>query len=258
VEFRLLGPVQVSVAGHRVHLGDRKQRLVLAILLLEAGQLVPVDRLVDLLWSDAPPPSARRTVQAHVSRLRAALARAGAADQGIMLARHGGCYQLLCDPGQVDAYEFRALLGQARRTGEDGERAGLLDRALNLWRGPALADAGTEESRERLSGGLQAIRLAAIEERAEVNLRLGRHLLVLDQLSDLTARYPHRQRITAALMQAHYRDGGIADALAVYRRARQRFTEELGLEPPPELQQLHAAILRGDPAPRLALPGSVG
>jgi DNA-binding SARP family transcriptional activator len=245
VEFRLLGPVQIWMAGQQLEIGDRKQRLVCAILLLAADQLVPIDRLVALLWPDAPPPSARRTVQAHLSRLRVALARAGGDAEGIALARHGDFYQMTCDPRLVDVHEFRTLLGRARER-DDEDRATLLDHALALWRGPALADVGTEEIRERLCHGLQESRLAAVEERAEVYLRLGRHLSLLDELTELAMRYPHRSRITAALMCALYRSGGIADALATYQRARQRLNDELGLEPPAELQRLHMAILRGD------------
>lgn len=254
-EFRVLGPVQIWSGGRQVGIGDRKQRLVLAILLLEANQLVPTDRLVDLLWPDAPPPSARRTVQAHLSRLRAVLARGERPHDGVSLVRHGSGYQLGCDRGQVDAHEFRRLAGLAQHTADDRERAALLDRALGLWRGPALADVGTEELRERLCRGLHTLWLAAVEERAEVYLRLGRHLQLLDELTGLAARYPHRPRITAALMQALYRVGGTAEALAAYRQARERFNDELGLEPPPELRRLHVAILRGDPEPRVERPG---
>jgi DNA-binding SARP family transcriptional activator len=246
-EFRVLGPVQILADGRQLDIGDRKQRLVLGILLLEANQLVPTERLVDLLWPDAPPPSARRTLQAHLSRLRVVLARHDSADDGVSLVRHGEGYRLGCDRGQVDAHEFRRLSGLAQHTADERERAALLDRALGLWRGPALADVGTEELRERLCRGLHTLWLAAVEERAEVYLRLGRHLHLLDELTDLAARYPHRQRITAALMQALYRVGGTAEALAAYRQARERFQDELGLEPAPELQRLHLAILRGDP-----------
>lgn len=248
MEFRVLGPVQAWVSGEKVDLGDRKQRLVCAILLLEANQLVPIDRLVDLLWSDAPPPSARRTVQAHLSRLRAVLAGAAGGGAEVTLVRHGAGYQLGCDRLRVDAHEFRALLALARHCDDDRERADLLDRALGLWSGPALADVGTEEIRERLCRGLQAVRMNAVEERAEVHLRLGRHLALLEELTDLAARYPHRQRITAALMRALYRCGDTADALAAYRTARQRLDDELGLEPAAELRQLYVAILRGDPS----------
>jgi DNA-binding SARP family transcriptional activator len=256
MEFRLLGPIEVWVAGHRVCLGDRKQRLILAILLLEAGQLVPIERMVALVWSDRPPPSARRTVQAHLSRLRTMLTQSGGEQYGVVLVRRGDCYQLSCDRERIDAHELRRLLELARQAGDDPTRAALLDQALKLWRGPVLADAGTQENRDRLGGGLQALRLAAVEERAEAHLRLGHHHLIVDELSDLAALYPYRQRMTAALMHAHYAVGDTATALEVYRRARQRFTEELGLEPSAELQQLHAAILRGVPAPQLPLPGA--
>ena len=249
-EFRVLGPVQVWTAGRQMVLGDRKQRLVLAILLLEANQLVPVERLVDLLWPDVPPPSARRTLQAHLSRLRATLAHV----PGISLVRHGAGYQLDCDRGRVDAHEFRGLFDRAQHAGDDLERADLLDRALGLWHGPALADVLTDELRMRLCHGLQQLRLAAVEERAEAYLRLGRHLSLLNELTDLAARYPYRQRITAALMTTLYRTGNTAEALDAYRRTRVRLNDELGLAPPQDLERLHLAILRGEDR----LPGVSG
>lgn len=242
VEFRVLGPVQVRTAGRPMALGDRKQRLVLAILLLEVNQLVPVERLVDLLWPEVPPPSARRTLQAHLSRLRAGLARV----PGISLVRYGAGYQLDCDRRRVDAHEFRRLFDLAQHTGDDQERADLLDRALGLWHGPALADVLTDELRLGLCHGLQSLRLAAVEERAETYLRLGRHLSLLNELTDLAARYPYRQRITAALMTTLYRTGNTAEALDAYRRTRVRLNDELGLAPPQDLERLHLAILRGE------------
>lgn len=245
MEFRLLGPVQISAAGQRLNIGDRKQRLVCAILLLAANRPVSIDRLSGLLWPDGPPPSGRRTVQAHLSRLRVALAAVPADDAGVTLDRFGTSYQLTCERQQVDAFMFRELLARARDAGDE-ERAALLDAALALWRGPALADVGTEEVRERLCHGLQESRLAATEERAEVYLRLGWHVLLLDDLTELSMRYPHRPRITGALMRALYRSGGVADALVAYERARRRLRDEWGLEPPADLRQLHLAILRGD------------
>ncbi|MEE4545575.1 BTAD domain-containing putative transcriptional regulator [Streptomyces sp. V4-01] len=244
-DFRLLGPVQAWTGGRPLPLGDRKQRLVLAILLLEVNQLLPVERLVDLVWPDVPPPSARRTLQAHVSRLRATLARA--CPQDATLVRHGAGYRLSCDPRLIDAHEFRRLFDLAQRTGDPRERAALLDRALALWQGPALADVTTEELRMRLCHGLHSLRLAALEERAEAYLRLGRHLSLLDELTGLAARHPYRQRITAALMVTLHRSGSTAEALDAYQRTRQRLNDELGISPPPELQRLHLAILRGDP-----------
>jgi DNA-binding SARP family transcriptional activator len=135
MEFGLLGPVRALSGGAPIDLGPRKQRLVLAVLLLGAERFVATASLVRACWLDDPPPSAHRVVHAHVSRVRGALAGAGAAEHGVSLTRHGAGYVLVCEPMRVDVHRFRSLVDRARTAGGDEERVALLDEALGLWRG---------------------------------------------------------------------------------------------------------------------------
>jgi DNA-binding SARP family transcriptional activator len=251
VDFRLLGPVQAIAAGRPLVLGERKQRLVLAILLLEANKVVPVERMVELIWQDGPPDKARRIVQAHVSRLRGILGQVG---PGVSVARHGLGYLLACDAGRVDIHAFRQLLRDARATRDDEAKATLLRQALGLWRGPALADVITARLRQEVFASLEEARLTAVTERIDAELRLGHHVELIDELTGLLARYPDRQPFAAQLMLALHRAGRGPDAATVYRDTRQRLREEYGLDPSPELVDLHVAILRGEPSLDLAGP----
>lgn len=248
--FRVLGPVQMVAQGQTVRLGDRKQRLVLAVLLLEPNHLVPLARMIDLLWPSSPPTSARRIVQAHLSRLRTTLASAAAQDPrlAVGVVRRGSGYTLSCDPKLIDAHRFRMLLEQARREANPVRKVALLRQALALWRGPALADVATEDVHTELCRGLDEARLSALEERTTTELRQGYAGELIDELTELASRHPFRQRFAALLMLALYHEGRAADALSVYTRFRQRLDDELGLEPPAELRQLQLAILRADPA----------
>jgi DNA-binding SARP family transcriptional activator len=252
VDFRLLGPVQAIAAGRPLILGERKQRLVLAILLLEANRVVPVERMVELIWPDGPPDSAQRIVQAHVSRLRGIVGRVGS---GASVSRHGRGYLLACDAGRVDIHAFRQLLHQARATPDDEAKATLLRQALGLWRGPALADVITARLRQEIFASLEEARLTAVTERVDAELRLGRHVELIDELTGLLARYPDRQPFAAQLMLALHGAGRGPDAATVYRGTRQRLHDEYGLDPSPELVDLHVAILRNDPSLDLACRG---
>ncbi|HEX5493105.1 MAG TPA: BTAD domain-containing putative transcriptional regulator [Mycobacteriales bacterium] len=240
----MLGPIEATTAGGSVNLGVRKQRLVFAVLALGANQPVTIDRLVDLVWPDDPPATARGMLHSYVSRLRAALRTAGTDRVG--LARVDSGYELRCDPSWVDAHRFTTLLAEARASTLDERRLALLDRALALWRGPALAGIAPAPTWAQLCQGLEEARLAAIEDQVEVRLRLARHDRLVDELLALTGEYPHRPRLTAALMLALHRTGRTGEALRVYQVVRRRLGEELGLEPPAELRNLQVAILRGD------------
>ncbi|MFY1632990.1 AfsR/SARP family transcriptional regulator [Solwaraspora sp. WMMB335] len=248
MEFQVLGPVQVRVGGEPIDLGDRKQRLVLAVLLLEPNRLILLARLVDLLWPAGPPSSARRIVQAHLSRLRTTLSRHAPRPAAPTVTRRGPGYMLTCDPDSIDVYRFRLLVNKARDSDDGRNKVDLLRQALELWRGPALADVASEEIREELCRGLDEARLAAIEERFGAELRLGRHGQLIDELTELVARYPFRQQFAAFLMLALYRAGRAAEALTVYARTRQRLDAELGLEPSADLQRMQVSILRADPS----------
>ncbi|WP_328995263.1 winged helix-turn-helix domain-containing protein [Kribbella sp. NBC_01245] len=244
MEFRLLGPVQIWADGNQVALKRRPERLLLAILLLEPGRTVPIDRLIELLWPEDRPANPRRALQVYASRLRAVLG------PELLTSRHDG-YQLA---GATDVARFAALLERARTEPNLPERSRLLGEALALWRGPALADVASEDVRRRLCAGLEESRRAAVELRFETELALGRHESILPELASLTSAEPTREALAAARMLALYRSGRQADAIAAYAEFALYLADELGSEPGPELRELHVAILRQDPA--LDLPGA--
>ncbi|MFI5953953.1 BTAD domain-containing putative transcriptional regulator [Cryptosporangium sp. NPDC051539] len=249
LELRLLGPMEARWQGEPVDLGSRKARFVLAVLALEPNRQVSVDRLVGLLWPVRPPRTAEHAVQVAVSAARAALGRI---PSGVTLTRQGAGYLLRCDPQCVDVHRFRTLLAEAHEQSDGRRQVDLLDVALSLWRGDPLGDCAPAEIRGTLLAGLDESRLAAIEDRLDARLRLGQHRAVLDELTALVTRHPLRERLVGQLMLALYRDGRAGHALAAYREARERWAEELGLDPGAELAGLQAAILRSDPS--LALP----
>lgn len=252
--FLLLGPVRGEASGRVVNLGTRQQRLVAAVLALEVNRLVTTDRLVDLLWPGGPPPSARVTVHGHVSRLRRVLRGVDAGAGSARIDSAGAGYVLCCDPKLIDAHRFRGLLNQARRTHDDEQRVRLLEEALGLWRGSAMAGTAAEDVRAGLCRDLDERRLAAHEERAESLLRLGRHQGLAEDLALLAGEHPERQRLTGALMRALHRAGRTVQALEVYQRVVRYLRDEYGLDPPVELRDLHLSILRAgsDPVPAVS------
>ena len=246
MRFQLLGPVQGWVGDRPVSLGVRKQRFVFTLLALEINTLVPVPRLVDLIWPDTPPASARGMIHTYISGLRTILASHRADWHRVELVSESAGYELRCDPMLVDAHRFRALVARAGTEGDQERRVVLLEEALGLWRGPALTGVAPEPLRVRLCRHLDEARLAAAEERAEALLRLGRLSGLIDELMILAGDHPHRQRLTGQLMVAFHRSGRTAEALRVYDRARRELVDELGLDPGDELKRLHQAILRGE------------
>ncbi|WP_173060150.1 AfsR/SARP family transcriptional regulator [Phytohabitans houttuyneae] len=249
MRFQVLGPVRAWRGTTELDLGSPKQRLLCAVLLLEINRLVTVDAVTGLLWPEGPPRTARRTVQAYVSRLRTALTAGGDAQPEVTLVRRGAGYQLCGEPDTVDAHRFAGLVERARRSGDPEVTARTLREALDLWAGPPLADVLDEEARQRLCHALAETRLAAVEELAEVELSLGRAGRVLAELSTEAAAHPHRQRLTAALMLALHRSGRTAEALRAYEQARHRLADELGVDPSRELRATHLAVLRDGDAP---------
>ncbi|WP_329101388.1 tetratricopeptide repeat protein [Micromonospora sp. NBC_01699] len=244
MEFRILGAVEAWAGGKRIDLGSRQQRLVLAVLLLEPNRLVPLDRLIDLVWDEEAPASARASIQTLVSRLRAALRQA---DDGTAIVGRGAGYAVQVDPLLIDAHRFTDLI-LAARSSDDERAVELFDQALALWRGEALAGVASTEVAERLCGHLREARWTALEDRMDAHLRLGDGRGLLAELTGLVADHPLRQRLVGQLMLALHRDGRTAAALDVYQTLRTRLAGDLGLDPAPELVRLESAILRADPA----------
>jgi DNA-binding SARP family transcriptional activator len=255
VEFRLLGAVEAWSGERQLCLGPRQQRIVLAVLALKVNQIVPVGRLVDLIWSDSPPQTARHAIHVRVSQLRTVLANTDVDRDGVEITTHGPTYVLRADPMRVDVHRFRSLLAGARAEPNDEKKALLLRSALDLWHGPPLADVATARVSE-LCQGLEEARLTALEEWLDAELRLGRHNVIIDELAGFAGEHPYRQRLLAQLMLALYRAGRAPDALVAYRLARSRFLAELGVDPGQHLQRLAQAILSADPA--LDLPRTRG
>jgi len=239
VEFRLLGPLEVRAGDVPLPLGGRKQRAVLARLLLDANRVVPLERLVDDLWGESPPETVVPTVQVYVSRLRKVL------PSGVVVTRPPG-YMLAAESAAIDLARFERLVGEAR--GADAARTSVLLReALELWRGPALAEFDEEPFARLERERLEQLRLEAVEARIDADLALGRHTELVGELEALAALQPHRERLHAQLVLALYRSGRQADALAAYRHVRAAL-DELGLEPSRTLRQLEQRVLRQDSA----------
>ncbi|GAB1641176.1 BTAD domain-containing putative transcriptional regulator [Krasilnikovia sp. MM14-A1259] len=246
MEFRLLGRMEADQDGRRLELGRRRERALLAVLLLEAGSVVPVERLVDLLWDEDPPATARANLHTHVSRLRAHLDRDGTGAWGFQLISGDGGYRADVDRQAVDVHRFHSLVDDAGRMSAPGQRAAILRQALALWRGPLLADVASERLRDRIGTALAEQRVTTVELAIDAELADGRHGEVIAELTALTAEFPLRERFVGQLMRALHGAGRAAEALECYAAIRQRLAEELGVDPGPELQQLHLAILRGD------------
>ena len=245
LDFRILGPLEVISDGNPVRLGGPKQRATLAILLLNANRVVSVDRLADDLYAGAAPVTAVTQVQRQISELRKLLG----SEHGIETQPPG--YVLRLAPEQLDLHRFERLAAEAGRSLEDGDAqqaAELLRNALDVWRGPPLADLGYESFAQPAIGRLEEIRLAAIERRIDAELALGRQGRLLGELEQLVAEQPLQERFAEQLMLALYRAGRQADALDVYRATRKRLVETLGLEPTSALQALERAILGHDPS----------
>ena len=244
--FRILGPLRADVRQGPVALGGGRARLVLAALLLDPGRTVPVDRLVETVWDGEPPASARTRIAIAVSGLRRAFRDAGCTHRVIETVEPG--YRIPADAGTVDALVADRRIGQARaavRAGRHREAAERYRSALSLWDGPVLAglDRGLI-----VAGALrwEELRLTALEEAAEVELRLGRHHRLIDDLRGPVAEHPFRERMRALLMVALARSGRQSEALEIYRAGHRILTRELGVEPGRELRALHEAILRDE------------
>ena len=236
LEFRVLGPLEVVDGARVVPLSGRNQRALLALLLLRANEPVSTERLVDRLWGEHPPRTATTSLQNTISQLRKLL---GAE---LLVTRPSG-YALVLDPAQIDLSRFEALAHEAREA-EPAERAALLRRALELWRGAPLADLELEDFAQDEIHRLEDLRLGVLEERIAADLDVHVDAELVAEIEALVRANPLRERPRAQLMLALYRSGRQADALTAYHDARRTLVEELGIEPGPELQALYGSILR--------------
>ncbi|HEX6763081.1 MAG TPA: BTAD domain-containing putative transcriptional regulator [Gaiellaceae bacterium] len=244
MDVRLLGPFEVVVDGSPVAPSARRPRALLAALVLRAGSPVSVDALIEAVWDGDAPESAPSLLRLYVSQLRRLLS------PGRLVTRAPG-YLLELEDGECDAARFEQLLAEGRGALEGGNARlarSLYGRALDLWRGDALADFATSEFATDEASRLDDLRLACVEGRVEADLRLGRHDDVLEDLERLVAEHPLRERLRGQLMLALYRSGRQADALACYREGRAVLVDELGIEPTAELRELERRILDHDPS----------
>ena len=243
LEFLLLGPLEVRRDGSPLDLGPPKQRAVLALLLLRANHVVSTTRLIDELWGEAPPETARAALQVYVAGLRKALG-----DGQATLGTKAPGYILEVAPGALDLDRFERLRDEARACDDPAHRSGLLRDALALWRDTPLGEFDGEPFAAIAAQQLEERRLAVLEERIDTDLVLGRHARLVAELDALVVQHPYRERFRGQLMLALYRSGRQADALAAYRDAREAFASGLGLEPGPELKALERAVLEQDPS----------
>ena len=262
--FRLLGPVELWVAGRPVDLGPAKQRTVLAALLVDAGRWVPAETLIDRVWGEDPPAQVRGTLYAHIARIRRVLVETGprlSGDVGVPeapevpspapeLVRGPAGYRIDISPDLVDMHRFRSLVARARRAeSTDAVRVLGLREAMSLWQGTPLAGLpGEWAARTRESWLRQYV--DAVLGWADAELRVGGHLVVVDALSVLVAEHPLVEPLAVALIRALHAAGRAPEALACYGALRKRLADELGTSPGAEAQRAHQTVLSGKAAPR--------
>lgn len=240
LEFRVLGPLEVRRNGEVVPIPAPKQRALLGVLLLHANEPVAQEELIELLWGDDAPRTARASLQNQIHAIRRLL---GAE----VLERQPAGYVVHVESGRLDLDRFEQLVAEARRS-EPRERAARLREALACWRGPALVEFPSQPFAQHEIGRLEEERLAAVEDRIDADLALGLHAEIAAEIELLVERHPLRERLWAQLMLVLYRSGRQADAVATYRRAHRTFADELGIEPGARLRELQRAILAHDPA----------
>jgi predicted ATPase/DNA-binding SARP family transcriptional activator len=274
MDFRILGPLEVLDEDRLVVLAGNRQRALLALFLLHAGETLTTERLIEELWGERQPSAvAGKTVQVQISRLRKALrASAGGSSDDLLVTRESG-YELQLDPECVDAHRFEALFAEGRNeltTGRPEAAATSMEGALSLWRGPLLVEFAYESFAQSEIARFDDLHVAALEQLVEAKLALGRHAEVVGQLEALIAEHPYREGLRAQQMLALYRCDRQADALQAFQNARRTLVEELGIEPGERLRELERAVLAQDPelaapkppqlppvdAPRVRLPAA--
>ena len=255
MEFCILGPLEVWEGKRQLQVPGAKQRALLAILLVHANQVVPTDRLIDELW-DTDSRDGASALRVRIHELRKALGGDTA-----LLTRPPG-YLIRVDSDGLDLHRFERLLDEGRRSleaGAPGDASQALAAALDLWRGPPLADVAYEQFAQPVIARLEELRIVALELRIEAELALGRHAQLVGELEALVTEHPLRERLHGLRMLALYRSGRQGEALEAYRNVRAGLTAGLGLEPSAPLRELEQAILRQDPAldPLRSPPGRV-
>jgi class 3 adenylate cyclase len=238
MQFRILGPLEVLENQRALSVGGSKQRGILAVLLLNANQVVPSARLIDALWEERPPATASKALQVYVSQLRGKLGK----DR---LHTQAPGYLLRVAGDELDLARFETLFEQARQL-EPEAAAAKLREALSLWRGPPLAEFAAQRFAQAGIARLEELRLACVEERIDADLARGRGAELVGELEGLVGEHPLRERLRAQLMLALYRSGRQAEALTAYQDARRVLVDELGIEPGTQLRKLEQAVLRQD------------
>jgi DNA-binding SARP family transcriptional activator len=246
MQFRILGPLEVLENGHALDVGGSKQRALLAVLLLNANEVVSRDRLIDALWNEQPPETAHKALQVYVSQLRRVLGK----DR---LVTKAPGYLLRVDAAELDLARFETHFDGAREVKAE-KAAAQLREALALWRGAPLAEFGYDSFAQSEIARLEELRIACLEERVDADLAAGRHTELVGELEGLVKELPLRERLRSQLMIALYRCGRQAEALDAYKSARGVLVEEFGIEPSKSLRELEQAILRQDPS--LDLPAT--
>ncbi|MGH3377476.1 MAG: AfsR/SARP family transcriptional regulator [Actinoallomurus sp.] len=249
LDFRILGPLEVTTNTRRVPVAAGKQRVLLATLLLSANQTVAIEELTERLWGGDPPRGPHGALHTYVTRLRQALGRHGG-DAARLIRTSAAGYGIEVTAAGLDLIRFREIVREARSAGRGGdlstESAGLTA-ALALWRGPILPDVRSESLHRDVVPSLIEEHLRTLERRHEVDLALGRHDRLVGELRALTGKHPFHERFWGQLMVALYRCGRPAEALEAYGEVSASLRRRLGVCPGPEVRDLHTAILRDDP-----------
>jgi DNA-binding SARP family transcriptional activator len=255
MEFGLLGPLRVSDGSTNHAISSGKQRALLAILLLRARWVVQTETLVDMLWDGDPPRSAEVSLRNYVLRLRRSI---GSAGERVRTSPGGYVFDAADEEIDVKTFDRLRLHAEAAlRVGEVESAADMLDRALALWRGPALADVACDALQRDMGLALEEQRLHVIELKLQAECAAGRSKAAIPELLRLTAAHPWRESLWGQLMIAYVGSGRQAEALAVYRRVQRMLADELALRPGPALAALHARILMGEVSAEAALPSFV-
>ncbi|GGV21791.1 hypothetical protein GCM10010495_41790 [Kitasatospora herbaricolor] len=240
--FRILGPLAVEFSGQPIRLGGARQQALLTILLLEANHVVPIERLVDAIWNDAPPASAKNQVRICVSGLRRLFADR---HPGAVIETRASGYIIKVPNGALDLGEFGELTFRGRAAGNTTEAVELLRKAIGLWRGP-IGSGLDSRLVESLATKFHEERLSALEDCYDLELKLNRHRQIVGELSGHVAEHPFREKMCGQLMLALFRSGRKVEALELFRSTRRKLSEEMGIEPGESLRELQYSILNSD------------